>query len=108
MTGGGAYGRRGGVDMSSDPLTGRDSELVSIRRALSGSSGYSGVVICGAAGVGKTRLAKEVVARAQAAGERTNWITGTESARPLPLGAFTGSISETTPGSMPDVGRLIN
>jgi DNA-binding NarL/FixJ family response regulator len=94
--------------MTGDLLTGRDSELGTIRRALNGTGNYSGVVICGAAGVGKTRLAREVLARAQAAGERTNWITGTESARPLPLGAFTGSIAETTPGSMPDVGRLIN
>ncbi len=94
--------------MTGDLLTGRDSELGAIRRALTGAGNYSGVVICGAAGVGKTRLAREVLARAQAAGERTNWITGTESARPLPLGAFTGSITETAPGSMPDVGRLIN
>ncbi len=94
--------------MRGDLLTGRDSELGVIRRALSGAGNYCGVVICGAAGVGKTRLAREVLTRAQAAGERTNWITGTESARPLPLGAFTGSITETAPGSMPDVGRLIN
>ena len=94
--------------MTGDLLTGRDSELGAIRRALSGAGNYCGVVICGAAGVGKTRLAREVLARAQAAGERTNWITGTESARPLPLGAFTGSITETASGSMPDVGRLIN
>ena len=39
------------------------------------------MVIVGAAGVGKTRLAKEVLARAAAAGHRTNWIVGTESAR---------------------------
>lgn len=94
--------------MTGELLTGRDSELGVIRRALSGAGGYSGVLIGGAAGVGKTRLAREVLARAQAAGERTNWITGTESARPLPLGAFTGSITETASGSMPDVGRLIN
>ena len=94
--------------MTGDLLTGRDSELGVIRRALSGTGNYSGVVISGAAGVGKTRLAREVLARAQAAGERTNWITGTESARPLPLGAFTGSIAETASESLPDVGRLIN
>ena len=94
--------------MTGDLLTGRDSELGAIRRALSGAGNFCGVVICGAAGVGKTRLAREVLARARAAGERTNWITGTESARPLPLGAFTGSIAETASGSMPDVGRLIN
>lgn len=94
--------------MTGDLLTGRDSELGMVRRALSGAGNHCGVVICGAAGVGKTRLAREVLARAQAAGERTIWITGTESARPLPLGAFTGSIVETASGSMPDVGRLIN
>ncbi len=94
--------------MTGDLLTGRDSELGAIRRALSGAGNYSGVVISGAAGVGKTRLAREVLARARAAGERTNWITGTESARPLPLGAFTGSIAETASESLPDVGRLIN
>ncbi|GFG55407.1 LuxR family transcriptional regulator [Mycolicibacterium agri] len=94
--------------MTGDLLAGRDSELAVIRRALSGTGNYSGVVICGAAGVGKTRLAREVLARAQAAGERTNWITGTESARALPLGAFTGSIAETGSPSTPDVGRLIN
>ena len=69
-------------EMTGDLLTGRDSELGAIRRALSGAGNYCGVVICGAAGVGKTRLAREVLARAQAAGERTNWITGTESATP--------------------------
>ncbi|OBK73854.1 LuxR family transcriptional regulator [Mycobacterium sp. 1274761.0] len=94
--------------MTGNLLAGRDTELTAIRRALSGTGNYSGVVICGAAGVGKTRLAREVLARARAAGERTNWITGTESARPLPLGAFTGTITETAGSSMPDVSRLIN
>ncbi|WNG91819.1 LuxR C-terminal-related transcriptional regulator [Mycobacterium sp. ITM-2016-00318] len=94
--------------MTGDLLTGRDSELGTIRRALSGAGNHCGVVIYGAAGVGKTRLAREVLTRAQAAGERTNWITGTESARPLPLGAFTGSIIEAASHSMPDIGRLIN
>ena len=74
--------------ISGDPLAGRDDELASIRRALSGGSKSSGVVIVGAAGVGKTRLAREVLARAEAGGERTNWIVGTESARALPLGRF--------------------
>ena len=68
-----------------EPLTGRDCELAEIRRALGGAGKYAGVVISGAA-VGKTRLAREVLARATAAGDRTNWIVGTESARQLPLG----------------------
>ena len=94
--------------ISGDPLTGRDSELGVIRRALSGAGNYSGVVIAGAAGVGKTRLAREVLRRAEASGERTNWIIGTESARPLPLGAFIGSLGEAMSDPMPNVRRVIN
>ena len=43
-------------------MTGRDAELAAIGRALSGGGKFSGVVIAGAAGVGKTRLAREVLA----------------------------------------------
>ena len=78
--------------ISGDPLTGRSGELAVIRRSLSGVGNYSGTAIVGPAGVGKTRLAREVVAHAEASGERTYWIVGTLSARRLPLGAFTGSI----------------
>jgi DNA-binding CsgD family transcriptional regulator/tetratricopeptide (TPR) repeat protein len=94
--------------ISGDPLAGRDGELSTIRRALSGASKNSGVVIAGAAGVGKTRLAREVLARAESAGERTNWIVGTESARALPLGAFTALISDAIADPMPNVRHLIN
>lgn len=94
--------------ISGDPLTGRDSELGVIRRALSGVGNYSGVVIVGAAGVGKTRLAREVLARAEASGERTCWIVGTQSARQLPLGAFTASIRDSISDPISDVRRIIN
>ncbi len=94
--------------ISGEPLTGRDGELAAIRRALSGAGKYSGVMIVGAAGVGKTRLAREVLARAEAAGHRTKWVVGTESARPLPLGAFTSSISDPVSDLMPNVRRLVN
>jgi DNA-binding CsgD family transcriptional regulator/tetratricopeptide (TPR) repeat protein len=94
--------------ISGDPLAGRDSELGVIRRALSKSGDYSGVMIAGAAGVGKTRLAREVLARAAAAGDRTNWIVGTESARPLPLGAFTALLTDAIADPLPNVRRLIN
>jgi DNA-binding CsgD family transcriptional regulator len=93
--------------ISGDPLTGRDSELAAIRRALRGIGNYSGVVIAGAAGVGKTRLAREVLAQAEASGERTNWIVGTESARPLPLGAFTSSMGESITDPWPSVRRVM-
>ncbi|MDG5485048.1 LuxR family transcriptional regulator [Mycolicibacterium gadium] len=94
--------------ISGDPLAGRDSELSAIRRALSGGSKNSGVVIVGAAGVGKTRLAREVLSRAETAGERTNWIVGTESARALPLGAFTALIGDAIADPMPNVRNVIN
>jgi predicted ATP-dependent serine protease len=94
--------------ISGDPLTGRDSELAAVRRALSGVGNYSCVVIAGAPGVGKTRLAREVLARAEAAGERTYRIVGTQSARQLPLGAFTASICDTMSDPVSDVRRVIN
>ncbi|MGH3641333.1 MAG: LuxR C-terminal-related transcriptional regulator [Mycobacterium sp.] len=90
------------------PLTGRDSELALIRRALGGIGGYSGVAIVGAAGVGKTRLAREVVASAAAAGEQTKWIVGTNSARQIPLGAFTSSMGEGISDPLSNVRRIIN
>ncbi|HZC09734.1 MAG TPA: AAA family ATPase, partial [Mycobacterium sp.] len=94
--------------MTGDPLTGRDSEMEVIRRALSGLGNKSGAVIVGSAGVGKTRLAREVMSRAEASGERTYWIVGTQSARQLPLGAFAASISETITDPISDVRRVIN
>ncbi|MDA4105806.1 helix-turn-helix transcriptional regulator [Mycolicibacterium holsaticum] len=94
--------------ISGNPLAGRDGELDVIRRALGGGGGTSGVVIVGSAGVGKTRLAREVLTRAERAGERTNWIVGTESARALPLGAFTALISDPMGEPMPNVRRVIN
>jgi len=96
------------MTMTGDPLTGRDSELDVIHHALSGVGNYSGAVIVGAAGVGKTRLAREVLTRAEASGQRTHWIVGTQSARQLPLGAFAASISETMSDSISDVRRVIN
>jgi len=93
---------------SGDALTGRDTELEVIRRALRGAGAHSGVVIVGAPGVGKTRLAREVVAQAAAAGGRTTWIVGTESARPLPLGAFTSSMGDPISDPLPSVRRIIN
>ncbi|MET0705206.1 MAG: LuxR C-terminal-related transcriptional regulator [Mycobacterium sp.] len=96
---------------SGNTLTGRDEELATLRRALSGVGNYSGVVIAGAAGVGKTRLARELMSAAAAAGTKTNWIVGTASARPIPLGAFTASLGEGLPGGVdpaPTVRRVIN
>jgi hypothetical protein len=94
--------------ISGDPLMGRDNELALIRRTLGGVGKRAGVVIVGAPGVGKTRLAREVITRAATAGDRTHWIVGTESARPLPLGAFTPAISHAMSEALPNVRRLID
>jgi DNA-binding CsgD family transcriptional regulator len=93
---------------SGEPLTGRDNELRLVRRALGGSGNHSGVVIAGAAGVGKTWLAREALRRAEASGERTQWIVGTESARALPLGAFIGLLGDAMSDPLTNVRRVIN
>ena len=97
---------------SGDALTGRDTELAELRRALSGAGKYAGVMIAGAPGVGKTRLARELVGRAAFTGMHTNWIVGTESARPIPLGAFTTTLSSeamaAVAASAPSVRRVID
>jgi DNA-binding CsgD family transcriptional regulator len=65
------------------PLVGRVAELERIATAYREKAG---VVLVGAAGVGKTRLAREAVQRA---GDRlVAWATGTRSAATIPLGAL--------------------
>jgi DNA-binding CsgD family transcriptional regulator len=70
------------------PLTGRLEEMRLIEAALS-DKGSSGIVICGAAGVGKSRIAREALHSARSRGCVTHWAVGTSCARSLPLGAFT-------------------
>ncbi len=91
-----------------EPLTGRKSELHTIRRALNGPGGYSGVIIVGDAGVGKTRLAREVLKRAETSGERTNWVVGSETVRHVPLGAFAAALGNAMSDPLSDVRRVIN
>ncbi len=67
------------------PLVGRTAELAFGRdRIAAGGS----VVIAGDAGVGKTRLARELIALATTGGRRTAWAVATLAARPLPFGAL--------------------
>jgi DNA-binding NarL/FixJ family response regulator len=72
------------------PLTGRVEELRFIDQAAGRSGGPKGVILAGASGVGKTRLAQEVLARAARRGMATRWVAATAAARGLPLGAFAG------------------
>jgi DNA-binding CsgD family transcriptional regulator len=75
-------------------LTGRAEELRFVDAAFRRTGGQRGVVLAGAAGVGKTRLARETLAAAQQRGVSTRWATGTSSAQGLPLGAFAALIGE--------------
>jgi DNA-binding CsgD family transcriptional regulator len=67
------------------PLVGRRAELEMLAVALGDTR--AGVVLAGAAGVGKTRLAREALARAEAAGREVEWVAATRAAASIPFGA---------------------
>jgi DNA-binding CsgD family transcriptional regulator/tetratricopeptide (TPR) repeat protein len=70
------------------PLIGRMEEMQTLQAAVSASD-VSGILVCGAAGAGKSRIAREALSAAASQGCETHWIVGTSSARAIPLGAFT-------------------
>src|ERR1700758_1285053 len=53
------------------------------------ASDVSGIVIYGAAGVGKSRIARAALSATKSQGCEFRWAAGTSSARAIPLGAFT-------------------
>ncbi|HXS22585.1 MAG TPA: hypothetical protein VN719_00005, partial [Gemmatimonadales bacterium] len=59
-----------------------------IEAAMSASD-VAGLLICGASGVGKSRIAREALSAAASEGCETRWTVGTSSAQAIPLGAFT-------------------
>ena len=67
------------------PLAGRDHDLSTLVDALR-QTGV--VVIAGAPGVGKSRLAREVAARVSPPARPPWWAHGTAAAREVPLGPF--------------------
>ena len=70
------------------PLIGRSEETGAIEAAILASDA-SGIVVYGAAGVGKSRLAREALSAAESRGCECRRAAGTSSARAVPLGAFT-------------------
>src|SRR6266508_2360029 len=90
-----------GASVRAWPFVGRDEELRSIAATYREAS-VSGVVIVGDAGVGKTRLAREALARLAAPGRCAEWVTATRSAAVIPLGA----VSHLLPPNCPDDGGL--
>ncbi|MFF5112012.1 LuxR C-terminal-related transcriptional regulator [Streptosporangium sp. NPDC000509] len=69
-------------------FVGRREELRLLDEATRGAGDQRGVMLAGAAGVGKTWLARQAVALAGERGAFTRWVVGTETGRGLPLGAF--------------------
>jgi DNA-binding CsgD family transcriptional regulator len=69
------------------PLHGRDEELARLTRALTGTR-CKGLVVFGQAGVGKSRLAEEILAVAERCGFRTGRAVASTAAGTVPLGAI--------------------
>lgn len=78
--------RNGRLGMGTWPLLGRVEEISAIEAALA-ASGSGGVMLVGAPGVGKTRLAREALALAQRASRATEWVAATRAAASIPFGA---------------------
>jgi DNA-binding CsgD family transcriptional regulator len=76
------------------PLIGRSEEMQTVEAAISAPD-LSGIVVCGAAGVGKSRIVREALSAVKAHRYECRWAVGTTSAQKLPLGAF-ASWTETT------------
>ncbi|MDG3015627.1 helix-turn-helix transcriptional regulator [Speluncibacter jeojiensis] len=79
------------------PTVGRAAQFEQVSAILDATDGPCGVVLAGAAGVGKTTLARAVV---QAWTGRSTWVAGTASAGSVPLGAF-AHLVEPPPGLEP-------
>ena len=86
------------------PLIGRDSTLLRLGRLLA-QEDARGIEIVGEDGVGKSRLARELVGKASARGMATAWIVASRATSDIPFGAFVHLIS--VPAEATDEGRLL-
>ncbi len=69
------------------PLIGRREELSIIDRTLGGGR-HHGLLLAGTPGVGKTRLAREALAAAEAKGCSTGWAAASRAVAAIPFGAI--------------------
>src|SRR6266487_3027446 len=87
------------------PLAGRRQQLAEIETARQrGTAG--GVLITGPMGVGKTRLAREMIVRADAEGCVTHWVAATQAAREIPFAAFAHLLPDDEDTCRTLLGRL--
>ncbi|MFF5290301.1 helix-turn-helix transcriptional regulator [Paractinoplanes globisporus] len=84
------------------PFEGREPELGVVRDAFAGSA-VNAVLLLGAAGVGKTRLAREALCGLRG---RTEWITATRAAASIPFGALAHLLPEEPPPPVTPVGLV--
>ena len=84
------------------PLIGRSEEMRAIHAAISASD-VSGMVVYGAAGVGKSRIAREALSAAESRGCEGRLAVGTSSARAIPLGV----LSAWAPSGVNDTVQLL-
>ena len=75
------------------PFVGRDDELERLLLARDDAT-CSGAVISGPAGVGKSRLARELLSATAQRGAATEWVQATRTAATIPLGAFAELVPE--------------
>lgn len=80
------------------PLLGREVELDELDPVFEDTGGTTGVVLSGPAGVGKSRLLRELFARAGRRGYRTELVEATRAASSVPLAA----VSALLPGDPPN------
>ncbi|MFE9608637.1 LuxR C-terminal-related transcriptional regulator [Streptomyces sp. NPDC006012] len=97
----------GPVPDRSWPLTGRDGSLAELRSLLADPA-RAGVLITGPMGVGKTRLARELLAGLSAAGP-VLVVAATESTAGIPFGAFAHLLPVALPptGGRPNLLRIL-
>lgn len=79
------------------PLLGRDAELGAVKSLL--ESGRRGVILVGAPGVGKTRIALEGMQLANDQGYFVVQVAATEAMASVPLGQFATLVPELSPGT---------
>jgi DNA-binding CsgD family transcriptional regulator len=96
----------GAVQMRSTwPMVGRARELAAISGVMAAGD-PGGFVLRGATGIGKTRLAHEVLRAAQSAERRVEWVAGTRATASIPFGAVSHLLEMDDRLTVENVGLL--